>query len=336
MKLQVICRGSIQEGLGHLFRTRTFVKTAEQMCDIEILAIVEAELEVVLSELTCPVHFVRHDDDILSYIYSYAPDILLFDLIHIEAIVFQKAIAIPALTVSLSPVFEHMSHIDILFTRVKATQPIPGVQIFSGLEYAIFNDHGTIIDDATYEQNLALAELPVAVCMGGTDAANKTLAVLQALVQRTRATTIWVLLGEGYAHSYNALVDTVKGNCRHEVILAKTNRSMWKVMSNCVLAILAGGLTTIEALYAGLPTINLLAHRSHSEVMQELFDMQVCMNSGLFSAESLQAMADMVEQFDHNRDTLRIMRQRSKGIIDARGSERVLYELQRQLENIRT
>ena len=36
-------------------------------------------------------------------------------------------------------------------------------------------------------------------------------------------------------------------------ILAKTNRSMWRVLGNCSLAILAGGVTSYEAAFAGCP-----------------------------------------------------------------------------------
>lgn len=334
MKVQIICRGSIQEGLGHLFRTRTFTKVVQHLHETEVIAIVQENLESTLAELECPVRFVRDDAQVLSYVLHGKADVLIFDLTRIDTGVFRDINHVPRLTASLSPVFEHMEHIDVLFTRVQNPSPIEGVRIFGGLQYAIFNDHGVVIDDRTYERHLKLAELPIAVCMGGTDAANKTLAVVQALVQSTYPFTIWVLLGEGYIHSYNALVDAVKYNRSHEVVLAKTNRSMWQVMSNCVLGILAGGLTTIEAVYAGLPTINILEKREHFDVMHELFDMGVCLYGGTFSPEALDTMVKTVEHLNNNRTQLQNLRTQSQGLIDSRGSERVIAELEKLLNKI--
>jgi len=328
MKLQIVCRGSTQEGLGHLFRTRTFARAVQHLHETEVVAIVQEGLESILVGMDCPVRFVRDDKYILSYLQEYQADVLIFDLTRIDTAVFQEIKSIPHLTASLSPVFDHMSSIDVLFTRVKHSPPIDGVKIYGGLEYAIFNDHGIVIDDMTYERNLSLSELPIAVCMGGTDAANKTLAVVQSLVKSLDPFTIWVLLGEGYAHSYNALVEAVKDNRSHEVVLAKTNRSMWQVMSNCVLGILAGGLTTIEALYAGLPTINLLAKQEHFDVMHELFDMRVCLYGGTFSPEALSTMVKTVEYLNQNRNQLKEVRAHCKGLIDTRGSERVVKKLE--------
>lgn len=332
MKLQVICRGSITEGLGHLFRTRTFIKAAQKQHSVEVIAIVEQSLEALLHELQCPVHYVRSDSDAIPYVKGYAPDVLLFDLTRIDDEVFRAMARVPCMTVSLSPIFDHMADIDVLFTRAIRTPPIPGVRIIGGLEYAIFNDHGMVIDDATYERNLSMSDLPIAVCMGGTDAANKTLAVLQALVMMEREMTIWVLLGEGYAHSYNALVDTVRDNRSHEIVLAKTNRSMWRVMSNCALAILAGGLTTVEAIYAGLPTINLFERTEHFDVMQELCDLRICLNGGQFSTRSLLNVVQTIAYLDENRDELQTIRNRTKGMVDTKGSERILRELQNLVE----
>lgn len=332
MKLQIICRGSTEDGLGHLFRVRTFAKTAQKLHDVEIIAIVQESLERILDDLACTVHFVRTDQDVLRFVNHSEADVLLFDLTRVDKGVFLAATERPLLTASLSPVFEHTEQIDILFTRSAKVPKILGVQIFGGLKYAVFSEHCLVIGDVPYQHNLALPNLPIAVCMGGADAANKTLTVLQALMKFESESMIWVLLGEGYLHSYNALVECTRGDNRHEVILAKTNRSMWRIMSNCAVAILAGGLTTIEAIYAGLPTVNLFESQEHIDVMgTELFELGVCMNGGLFSDESLKTMMDILRDLNSNRDRLWEMHKRSKGLVDAMGSERVLHELERQL-----
>jgi spore coat polysaccharide biosynthesis predicted glycosyltransferase SpsG len=331
VKLQIVCRGSLKDGLGHLLRTRTFARHASGSHEIEVVAIIEPDLEPVLSDLPCSVRFVRGDDATVPCVTAFAPDALVFDTVRIEPAVFQRLADQALLNVSISPVFDHARRLDVLFTRSSRTETLPGVRIFGGLKYAIFNERCLTIDDATFARNLALNELPIAICMGGADAANKTLAVLGTLKTLEDASTIWVLLGEGYAHCYNQLVDTVRGNSRHEIILAKTNRSMWRVMSNCALAILAGGITSVEAVYAGLPTINLFEREEHQQVMTELFELGVALNGGLLSEHSLGTARDMLRRLNRNRDELQTMRERSRGLADALGSQRVLREIEQQL-----
>jgi len=332
MKLQIICRGTTKEGLGHLIRTHTFAARAQISHDVEIIAIVEKGFGSILNDLSCEIHCVQTDQDVLPFIESSNPDIVLFDLTRLDKTIFLRAIERPYLSVSLSPVFEYKEQVNILISRSVSTDSSPGVRILGGLEYAIFNDNCMVIGDIPYRQILSSPELSIAICMGGADAANKTLAVLQALGNCKIYGTIWVILGEGYEHSYDALVQCLHKNKKQEIIFAKTNRSMWKIMSNCALAILAGGLTTVESVYAGLPTINLFERQEHIDAMAtELFDLGVCVNGGLFSEPALKHLCKYVQDLNNNRELLWQMHKQSNGLIDCRGSDRVLSELQKEL-----
>lgn len=328
MKLQIVCRGSTKEGLGHLLRTRTFAREAATAHDVEVVAIVEPELESVLAGLDVPVRPVRCDAEALVCLHAFGPDALVFDTTHFDPTLFEEAASSGFLLGSISPVFGQLDRMDIVFTRTRRNPPMGAARVFGGLQYAIFNDHCQAIDDASYERNLARAELPVGVCMGGADAANKTLAVLQALAALDEPTTVWVLLGEGYAHSYNQLVDAVRGDLRHEIILAKANRSMWRILGNCAVGIMAGGLTTIEAVHAGLPTINLFDRPEHAGMLTELFEAGVCVNGGLFRGQSLQPAVRTLRRLAAQREELRTMRERTRGLVDRLGPQRVLRELE--------
>jgi spore coat polysaccharide biosynthesis predicted glycosyltransferase SpsG len=334
MKVQIICRGSVKSGLGHLFRTKTFAKKAVNVCEGEVIAIVDSGLESLLNELGCPVHFVRRDDEILKYVKGFTPDFLVFDLTVLQKDVFLRVREYAPVSVSMSPIFEHMPLINLLFTRSARTPSIPGVKIFAGFQYAIFSENCHPINHERYKQNVLLPSLPLAVCMGGADASNKTLSVIRALAKSKDNSTIWVLLGEGYGHCFNELVKSIKGASQHEIILAKTNRSMWHIMSNCALAILSGGLTTIEAVYAGLPNVNLFERPWHIDAMsEELFELGVCINGGLFSEDSLAQMMKILHRLNANRNLLWEMHNKCNGLIDSSGSERVLQELNAYLIN---
>ena len=328
MKLQVVCRGSVQEGLGHLLRTRTFARHAAPEHDLEVVAIVEPELENLLAGLACRVRFVRSDAAALECLRAFEPDALMFDTTRFDPGLMDDAASAGFLVGSISPVFEHLARMDVVFTRTRRNASLGSARVYGGLQYAIFNDYCQAIDDASYERSLGRKELPIGVCMGGADAANKTLIVLQALAGLVEPTTIWVLLGEGYAHSYNQLVDAVRCDSRHEIILAKANRSMWQILGNCALGVMAGGLTTVEAVYAGLPTINVFERVEHAAMLTELFEAGVCLNGGLMSGRSLEPAAAAVRRLSADRAELRAMRGRTRGLVDPLGPVRVLREIE--------
>lgn len=328
MKIQIICRGSKEHGLGHLFRTKAFANVASLDNDVEVIAIIQEELKCIFQNMNCCVHFVKKDKQILSYINKFSPDILVFDLLSIDKGVFLYCKENIKTIISISPIFEHMKSIDMLFTRSSIVPKIQGIKIYSGLKYSIFGDHIEIISDRKYRDNISRPELSVAICMGGGDAKNKTLLVLNTLLKYSSNLTIWVLLGEGYAHSYDELVSTVRANPQHEIILAKTVRSMWRVLGNCSLAILTGGLTTTEAVYAGLPTINLFEKHEHVKVISpEFFEKGVCINGGLLSNSSLRKVNQMIKRLDSNRELLWTLHEGCKGLLDQKGSERVVKVL---------
>ncbi len=330
MKIQIICRGMAKEGLGHLFRSRTFAETATRSHQVRVIAIAPQELRRVFAECNCPTQFIDHERDAAPLVREFGPDVLLFDLLSVDRHTFAELTAGVPLTGSISPIFDRMSEVDVVFCRSGLLERVDGPKIYTGLDYAIFGGHCDTIDDATYERSIAAKELSIAVCMGGTDAANKTLQVLNALSRLENRCTIWALLGEGYAHSYNALVDAVCSDRNHEIILARTNRSMWQIMGQCAIGILAGGLTTIEAIHAGLPTINISEKTEHSAMMEELFNMGVCVDGGPFQQQSLDDMVNLIRELNQNRERLQEIRNRSKGLIDMKGPSRVLSSIERE------
>ncbi|MFW5850684.1 MAG: hypothetical protein ACOCWB_00510, partial [Bacteroidota bacterium] len=197
MKIQVICKGSTNHGLGHLFRTRTFSKEIRGNAIIQVVAIVDKNLENIFCELSGIVTFVRDENQVPELTKSFFPDIVVFDLTDITDEVFDVIKSIPKITASISPVFNQKTKIDFLFTRSKYGEAIEGVKTFGGLEYSIFNEYCSRIPINVYKKNLKKTNLPIAISMGGTDSPNKTLKIIKALAKFPYEITIWVALGEG-------------------------------------------------------------------------------------------------------------------------------------------
>lgn len=325
MKTLVICRGSVNEGLGHLFRSRTFANTvADNNKDIKVIAIIPEEMEPLFQNVKSPTNFVREDKDVIPLINAEAPQAIVFDLTVIDREVFDHVKQMKVSTISISPVFEWMEEIDLLFTRSDQSPGFKNIKVYSGLEYAIFNQDTERIPDEVYQHNLKNKKMSVAISMGGGDAANNTLQVLKSVIHLQEPTVFWVLLGMGFNHCYNELVETTAKTPHHEIILAKTNQNMWHILSNCVIGIFTGGLTTIESVYAGLPSINIFQSRRYRDVINpELFEKGICLDGGEFSDRSLKKTTEILNDINKNRNKLWELHQASQNLIEKEGSCRI-------------
>jgi len=292
----------------------------------------------LLSERDLDFAVVDRHADVVSLTKAFKPDIVVFDLMYLDKEVFES-IAFVAMTVSLSPIFSCLERTDVLFHRTAVSDPSwpthgSKPMVLKGLEYAVVGEHSHRIPLSIYEQRLSRSVLSIAISMGGTDAANKTLQVLERVREVEDPLLIWIMLGEGYMHSYQELVEASRSS-RHEIILAKTNDSMWHILESSSLAILAGGTTTYEAVHAGLPSINTLETDRHYFLIQELVDEGACLCAGNDFSESLETLTGLVIELNRNRAKLREMHRRSDGLVDAAGASRICSDMLACLDEYR-
>ncbi len=327
MKIAVYCTGGTTLGFGHFFRSNTFVKSAPDYVDIRLVPVVEPEDKHIFKDVSSITSICDSEETALKTILEFKPDVVVFDCVFTSDHFFVALKKSIRFTVSISPVFNQMANIDFLFTRNANSPAIENVIIYKGFNYAVFNENCSYILDEIYFHNLSKKFLTVGIAMGGGDAPNKTLQVLRSISKLETPCTFWVLLGEGYKHSYQDLVSSIQKDSNHEIILAKTNRSMWNVLSNCSVAILAGGLTTLEAVYAGLPTLNIFEKDDHLLATgKQLFDQGIAENLGLFNETSLDTLRERLSVLNTNKSNLLQMRERAKGKVDKLGPSRI-YEV---------
>jgi spore coat polysaccharide biosynthesis predicted glycosyltransferase SpsG len=226
------------------------------------------------------------------------------------------------LLVSLSPVYNKFPEIDILFHRTKyfATSKGEPKNIYSGFEYAIIQEHCKKISTSRYENNLQLEYFPVAISMGGGDAANLTLQCLKELKKCKVPATFWVLLGEGYKYSYDELVDEIRRDSLHEILLVKTNQSMWHILQNCLMMIIPGGVTAYEAAYAGIPTIIYEKNPNNNFLLKELSE-----NNVSFIYDNWQNTREKLEYLYQRKKELLLMHINSKELF-GNVAHKLIYE----------
>ncbi len=329
-RLVFCCRGSARDGLGHVIRTRAVVDALPDGYAAELVVLAGDDVAAPLLEgVAIPFSFAGSDDGLRERVEAFDPGAVVLDTMSLDRGVFE-AVAAGRVTASLSPIFDQLADVDLAFSRTRyladgSVADAPSRR--HGLDYAIVRPECRRIETGRFEGHLAESPMAIAISMGGADAPNRTLEVLDALRGLAAPATFWVLLGEGYAHSYNELVEAVKRDQRHEVILAKTNQSMWRILRNCSLAILAGGVTTYEAAYAGLPSINLLDTEAHSFLVRELVENGAALIGATPDTDGGEGLRQAVDELESDRAALLRMHTACHELLDGEGTRRVLDEV---------
>lgn len=331
LRVLFVCRGSRQDGLGHVMRARTVAQEMGRRDSIQIAVVGEEWVDSLLDGRGLNYSILSDCAGAMEVFREYRPHIVVFDLLEFPSDMVGE-IKRSAMTASLSPIFNGLGQVDIVFHRTKYHGgdwifDSVGPQLRCGLQYTVLRRNCVKISDEQYQQTLNQNQLSVAICMGGSDSENKTLRLLQDFRSLPSKLLLWVLLGEGYAHSYANLADCIKSDYPHEVILARTTDSMWQVLRHCALTVLAGGTITYEAAHAGLPSINVFETGDHTFLVNELVEKGVCLSAGYPFEDSLSVVKTNVVHLEKSRHELMSMHKRAEGLIDVGGTRRIAEEI---------
>lgn len=330
-KILFVCRGSVRDGLGHVIRSRTVAFELAQSTSVRILVIGDCYADTLLRGHGINYQVVGSEDEALLLFRKFLPNIVIFDLMEISKEFFCE-VKRKCMTVSLSPIFNMLKYVDVIFHRTKyfdqgwkLTDSSPLLRC--GLDYTVVRNSCWEIPEDVYCDTIKHKPFSIAISMGGGDAGNKTLKVLKSIRTIPNQLLLWVLLGEGYEHSYRALVDCIKEDSHHEIILVKTNDSMWRVIKACSIIILGGGTVTYEAVRAGLPSINVFDKSEHLFLIRELVELGCCFSAGYPFEDALSVVNALLIRLDNSREELLKMHQNCKGVIDGRGAKRIAKEI---------
>lgn len=330
-EVAVVCRGSVTEGLGHVVRAASVAQAlADRGAVVHGVLLGDKSAAAVWADSGMPFQAVSGEGAAATAVECRRSSAIVFDLLDLDDAAFER-LAAGRRTASLSPVFRHQHRVDLSFSR-SCHEPDPALRADPGRhrrgpQYTVLRAGIRALDSDVYRAGLDAEPLSVGVTMGGADAPNRTLMVLEELRDFRVPLLVWVMLGEGYGHAYEPLVERLRCDRDHEVVLAKTSRSMWTVLQRCALVVTAGGLTTYEAAFVGVPSLSLLRTPASSFLVRELEEAGAgrCL---LEEAGWGARLRETLRVFDADRARLWDMHQRSRGLIDGQGAARVAAELE--------
>jgi spore coat polysaccharide biosynthesis predicted glycosyltransferase SpsG len=325
-----LVRASLQDGLGHLVRSLCVLRELVRGVPVHLLMLGDNSGMHLIEESGVPWTQCTSDTEAVTLALQMSPRVVVFDMLSFDAEALDR-IASRAAVVSLSPEFSQMTRVHHLFHRTAQEHPAWAKEprfprVHKGLQYTVLPAWLKPVSTEVYREHLEEERLGVAISMGGTDAPNVTLSLLERFGQTQLKLVIWVALGDAYTHSYGNLLACAAHN-RQEVILLKSNESMWRVVKNASLVLCAGGLTTYEAVFVGLPTINLIRHDGWAYLFEELTARGACFVIPPSPDRTDRAVA-MVTELDANRRRLMQCHLATRGVIPGGGAALIARRLQ--------
>jgi len=322
-------RASRRDGLGHLVRSLAVLREACKLVPVHLLVLGDGSGEHLIAEAAVPFTRCATDSEAAYIARSLKPHMIVFDMLRFDTFAFRR-LEMSASIASLSPQFNQMNRVHYLFHRTAHEHPewsnqIPFPHVYKGLEFTVLPPGLRPVSTAAYREQLEEERLGVAISMGGSDPSNDTLSLLQEFGKTNLRLVVWVALGDAYPHSYGQLLDCAARN-RQEIILLKSNESMWRVLRNASLVLCAGGLTTYEAAFVGLPTINLI----RKPEWQYLFEELVASGASYVLPPAPECTLDavsLVAELEGDRQRLLECHLATKGLIPDGGARRIATTL---------
>jgi len=172
----------------------------------------------------------------------------------------------------------------------------------------------------------------ILVTMGGSDPDNVTLKVIQALQQvEVDGLEAVVVVGGGNPH-YEELQSAVQGS--HFPIRLESNvTDMPELMAWADVAVSAGGNTSWELAFMGVPAFLIILASNQRPIAECLDTLGVVVNLGWFKDVAPTEMTQVMTQLLRAPRTRAEMSKHGRQLVDGMGSERVISALQRRNRN---
>jgi len=159
------------------------------------------------------------------------------------------------------------------------------------------------------------------VTLGGVDADNVTLKVIQALEQSSELEAVVVVVGD---NPHLPELQTAAQRCRGVVRLLTHASNMPELMMWADMAVAAGGTTSWERAFFGLPGLVIILADNQRPIAEALDKEGLARNLGWHGELSISALAEAIHQLRSDRQRRMAAATLGPRCVDALGAQRVL------------
>jgi UDP-2,4-diacetamido-2,4,6-trideoxy-beta-L-altropyranose hydrolase len=174
-----------------------------------------------------------------------------------------------------------------------------------------------------WEREIPLVARKILVTLGGADPDNVTLKVIQALQEATVEELEAVVVVGGSNPHYKKLLAAVE-KPEVSIELRKNVTNMPELMAWADVAIAAGGSTTWELAFMGLPSLLIVLAENQKAICQKLGKMGITLSLGEYRQQSLNNLTRSIWGLLPALEQRQQMSKKGRTLVDSLGSQRVV------------
>lgn len=219
---------------------------------------------------------------------------------------------------------------DLILNQNLSAQPnlyqnrIPNTRLLLGIKYTLLRKE--FWQWRGWQRKISTVANHLLITLGGSDPNNVTAWVLDALQKIQNQTfKITVIVGNTNPHR-NALIEKVKHSI-HEIDLVFDAIDMSSYLVSANLAISAGGSTTWELAFLGLPSLIVTLADNQRAIAQALHEKGIAISVGEASELNADQFVNLLQQLAHNPEHRQMMSQKGQALIDGEGGDRVVMAM---------
>ena len=234
-------------------------------------------------------------------------------------------------------VIDDMAHLDHYFADVVLNQNInaerlhyscePNTRLLLDTRYVLLRSE--FLAWRGWQREIPEVAHKVLVTLGGGDPDNQTLKVIRAL-QQVDVDKLEAVVVVGASNPHFQELQSIAHNSQFAIRLAQDVTNMSELMVWADVAVSAGGSTSWELAFMGLPSVVLVLAENQQGIAAGLGEAGVVLNLGWYTEASIAQVANTLTGLLEDRGLRRQMSQRGRELVDGKGSERVVKFLQAQ------
>ncbi len=317
VKVLFFCEVSFKSGLGHLIRSSALMNLF-----LEENVRVEMWLDSKLDATRYYKNIEKNVFDLNKFQYEFNCEkyICIFDILNWDyGLDNLEKILSNSYSFSISPVSNLNKKVNWVLTRGRIDNDLLENNIF-GSELAVIGNNVERISSIEYKKLLEKQNNNIGIVMGGTDPENMTLKIINELSSTIIPTTLWVAIGSSYRFDINLIFKKISKSKYVDLVIGNVFEDLWQYLNNCKLLILQGGLTTTEASFRGIPSINIPRFKNQSLQNNELISKGACWE---VENKNLGSLKLLVEEIVKNDKLLIEASRIGKEIINGEGAKNI-------------
>ncbi|MFX0195111.1 MAG: UDP-2,4-diacetamido-2,4,6-trideoxy-beta-L-altropyranose hydrolase [Candidatus Hodarchaeota archaeon] len=231
-------------------------------------------------------------------------------------------------------VIDDMAHLKLYYADIVLNQNLcadqlpylcePDTRLLLGTRYVLLRRE--FIGWRGRKREIPKVARQVLVTLGGGDPENITLKVIQVL-QETDVAGLEAIVVVGASNPHDAILEAAAGRSRIPIRLIRDARNMPELMAWADAAVSTAGTVIWELAWMGVPAVLLAQADNQRRLAEEVHRAGAAVNLGWAHRINMSELAEKLGKFLRDSETLEMMLQQMKTLVDGEGVSRVMMHM---------